>query len=318
MEINNFAILASFLIVLLMGPVVIPMLERMKFGQTIREEGPRAHLSKSGTPTMGGVMFITGIVIAAAMAGLVKGPYGVVVLSMILFGGLGFADDFIKVVQKRNLGLRAWQKLLGQMGIGIVIAALTHAEGQSLLIPFTKGELALGGWYHPFAVLFMVSVVNAVNLTDGLDGLSSGLSILSMIFYVAAGIILVDPGLTMLSLIFVFSLLGFLYFNRLPARVFMGDTGSLALGGFIAALALVTRTPLYMVIVGGVFVVETLSVILQVASFQLTGKRIFRMSPLHHHFELKGWSEKKVVRVFWAAGGILTAAGTALYLGGRL
>ncbi|OPL07994.1 MAG: hypothetical protein AVO33_02660 [delta proteobacterium ML8_F1] len=316
MVINNFAVLVSFLTVLLLGPVVIPLLKRMKFGQTIRDEGPRAHQVKSGTPTMGGILFILAIVVGAMGGGLHRSPYVVVVVSLLLFGILGFADDYIKVVQKRNLGLRAYQKLLGQTGIALVIAGMTYPAGRELLIPLTGGIMDLGLWYYPFSVLFMVSVVNAVNLTDGLDGLSTGLSILCMVFYVVVGSLRGDVPMTTGSLIFIMSLLGFLYFNRYPARVFMGDTGSLALGGFIGGMALVSGTPLYILVIGGVFVAETLSVILQVASFKTTGKRIFKMSPLHHHFELVGWSEKKVVGTFWLAGGLLSLLGIALYLGG--
>lgn len=313
MNINNFAVLASIVIVMLIGPVFIPYLGKLKFGQMIREEGPKSHYQKQGTPTMGGIMFIVAILISSVIAGLLNTKYNFVLISLVLFAIIGFADDYIKVVLKRNLGLRAYQKFAMQTLFALVIAYLTYDIGRNIIIPFTNTTIDLGIWYFPFTFIFLTAITNSVNLTDGLDGLSTGLSIIYAIFYFALAYMTSEIDLMNISLIFIFALLGFLYFNKYPAKVFMGDTGSLAIGGFLGGIALVTKTPLFVLIVGGVFVIETLSVILQVASFKTTGKRIFKMSPLHHHFELSGWSEKKIVRVFWLVGLLLTIAGIMIY-----
>lgn len=313
MIINNFAILLSLAIVMVFGPVFIPYLEKLKFGQMIREEGPKSHLKKQGTPTMGGLLFIFAITAGSVLAGLYREVLGYAVLGMILFGIIGFIDDYIKVIVKRNLGLRAYQKFGMQTLFSLVFAFLTYEVGHVLIIPFTQTTLDIGLWYYPFTFIFLTAITNSVNLTDGLDGLSSGLSIISMIFYAFVAYRIESGQLMTLSLIFIFSLLGFLYYNKYPAKVFMGDTGSLAIGGFIGGIALVTQTPLFIIIVGGVFVLETLSVILQVASFKLTGKRIFKMSPIHHHFELSGWNERRIVKTFWLVGFIFTMLGIWIY-----
>ncbi|MEA3422707.1 MAG: phospho-N-acetylmuramoyl-pentapeptide-transferase [Bacillota bacterium] len=313
MNINNFAVLTSIVVVMLMGPVFIPYLGKLKFGQMIREEGPKSHYHKQGTPTMGGIMFIVAILISSVIAGLSSTKYIFALISLVLFAIIGFADDYIKVVLKRNLGLRAYQKFAAQTLFAFIIAYLTYDIGRNVIIPFTNTSIDLGVWYFPFTLIFLTAITNSVNMTDGLDGLSTGLSIIYAIFYFALAYITVEVDLMNISLIFIFALLGFLYFNKYPARVFMGDTGSLAIGGFLGGIALVTKTPLFVLIVGGVFVIETLSVILQVASFKTTGKRIFKMSPLHHHFELSGWSEKKIVRVFWFVGLLLAITGILIY-----
>ncbi|MBN2261026.1 MAG: phospho-N-acetylmuramoyl-pentapeptide-transferase [Clostridiales bacterium] len=313
MNVNNFAILMSLVVVLLMGPVFIPFLNKLKFGQTIREVGPQSHLMKQGTPTMGGIMFIVAVLVSFIIGGFLKTPYYTVIISFLLFATIGFVDDYIKVVLKRNLGLRAYQKMAMQVLFSLIVAYITYDIGNDILIPFTQVKIHLGLWYYPFTMLFLVSIVNSVNLTDGLDGLASGLSIASMIFFAAVAYIINDSNLMNISLIFIFALVGFLYFNKYPAKVFMGDTGSLAIGGFIGGLALLTGTPLFTIIVGGVFVMETLSVVIQVTSFKLTGKRVFKMSPLHHHFELSAWSEKKIVRIFWLVGLLLSIIGIIIY-----
>ncbi len=313
MNINNFAVLASIVIVMLMGPVFVPYLGKLKFGQMIREEGPKSHYQKQGTPTMGGIMFIVAILISSVIAGLLSTKYVFALISLILFAMIGFADDYIKVVLKRNLGLRAYQKFAAQALFALIIAYLTYDLGRDIIIPFMDVSIDLGIWYFPFTFIFLTAITNSVNLTDGLDGLSTGLSIIYSIFYFALAYITSEVDLMNISLIFIFALLGFLYFNKYPAKVFMGDTGSLAIGGFLGGIALVTKTPLFVLVVGGVFVIETLSVILQVASFKTTGKRIFKMSPLHHHFELSGWSEKKIVRVFWSVGLLLAIVGILIY-----
>jgi len=313
MNINNFAVLTAIVVVMLMGPIFIPYLEKLKFGQVIREEGPKSHYQKQGTPTMGGIMFIVAILISSVIAGLFGTKYVFALISLMLFAVIGFADDYIKVVLKRNLGLRAYQKFAMQTLFALVIAYLTYDLGRDIIIPFMDVSIDLGIWYFPFTFIFLTAITNSVNLTDGLDGLSTGLSIIYSIFYFALAYMTLEVDLMNISLIFIFSLLGFLYFNKYPAKVFMGDTGSLAIGGFLGGIALVTKTPLFVLVVGGVFVIETLSVILQVASFKTTGKRIFKMSPLHHHFELSGWSEKKIVRVFWSVGLLLAIVGILIY-----
>ena len=315
MSINNFSVLLSITMVVVMGPVFIPFLQKLKFGQMIREEGPQSHMQKQGTPTMGGLMFIFAIVVSSVVAGLYVRPWIYPVLSMVLFGAIGFADDYIKVVLKRNLGLRAYQKFGMQTITALIFAFLTFDYGQSILIPFTGISIELGIWYYPFVFLLMTAITNSVNLTDGLDGLASGVSIIALVFFVAVGIIIQSGDLLTLTFIVIFALLGFLYYNRYPAKVFMGDTGSLAIGGLLGGMALVTGTPLYLIITGGVFVIVTLSVILQVGSYKLTKKRIFKMAPLHHHFELIGWSEKKIVWSFYIAGVLFLILGILTYKG---
>ncbi len=315
MTINNFSILLSIAIVVVMGPVFLPFLQRLKFGQMIREDGPKSHMQKQGTPTMGGLMFIIAIAVATMVARLYTQPWIYPVIGMLMFGLIGFADDYIKVVLKRNLGLRAYQKFGLQTIAALVFAYLTADYGQQILVPFTETTINLGLWYYPFVFVLMTAITNSVNLTDGLDGLASGVSIIAMTFFVAVGIWKSSGDLLTLSFIVIFALLGFLYYNRYPAKVFMGDTGSLAIGGLIGGMALITGTPLYLIIIGGVYVIETLSVILQVASFKMTGKRIFKMAPLHHHFELKGWSEKKVVWSFYLTGLVFLVVGILSYKG---
>lgn len=315
MTLNNFAILLSLALVLVAGPVFIPYLKRLKFGQTIREEGPSRHFEKQGTPTMGGILFIFAITAGFLVAGLQKTPWVYALAGLWLFGFIGFLDDFIKVVLRRNLGLRAYQKMGLQILFAVLIGYLTRDAGQSLLLPMTAARWELGWLYIPFVVVFMTAVTNSVNLTDGLDGLATLLSMIVMIFFAVLGIRAGDASLVDGALIVIAALTGFLYFNRYPAKVFMGDTGSLALGGVIGGFALISGTPIFMILVGGVFVIETISVILQVTSFKLTGKRVFKMAPLHHHFELKNWSERRIVRIFSLAGALCLALGLIMWRG---
>jgi phospho-N-acetylmuramoyl-pentapeptide-transferase len=296
-----------------MGPVFIPFLEKLKFGQIIREEGPKRHQIKQGTPTMGGIMFILAITASVVVGQMMNAPYYLPVLGLLLFGAIGFADDYIKVVLKRNLGLRAYQKLGLQIFCAMIFAVISYPYGHVVLLPFIGYSWDMGALYYPFTLIFMAAITNSVNLTDGLDGLSSGVSLIASIFFAFIAYRTLDGNLMTLSLIFIFALMGFLYFNKYPAKVFMGDTGSLAIGGFIGGMALITHTPFHLIIVGGVFVMETLSVVIQVTSFKLTGKRVFKMSPLHHHFELSGWSEKKIVRIFWLTGVLLLMMGMVIY-----
>lgn len=319
----------AFGITVLLGPMFIPMLRRLKFGQSIREEGPQAHLKKAGTPTMGGVMILGAIIITVLPFSTLFSLEGNKVINSSLFfllfatigyGILGFLDDYIKVVMKRNLGLTANQKLLGQLFIGLVLFAVLlkvraiHAGKPifDISVPGTDLHLQLTWLYLPLLLIMLVGASNAVNLTDGLDGLVSGTAVCAYGAYAIIGMMQSNYPVAIFSVAVVGALLGFLVFNAHPAKVFMGDTGSLALGGGIAALAIITKTELLLPIIGGVFVVETLSVMIQVGSFKLRGKRVFRMSPLHHHFELTGWSEWRVVTTFWAAGFLLAMIGIYL------
>lgn len=303
-------VLISFVITLILGPIMIPIFKRMKVGQSIREEGPKSHMKKGGTPTMGGIMMITALVITmlTSLSHQIDKQKLIILLGATLgFGLLGFIDDYIKVVLKRNLGLKAYQKLLGQIIIAVIIAVY-HSNismGTEIFIPFMKNPLALGPFYVPFIAFVVVGTVNSVNLTDGLDGLASGVTLIVLAFFSLVATRFGDTTTAMFSASLAGACLGFLKYNSHPAKVFMGDTGSLALGGSISAIAILLNLPLILPIAGGIYFAETLSVIIQVTSFKLTGKRVFKMSPLHHHYELKGWKETKVVTVFWIATVIL-------------
>jgi len=310
-----FTIIMGFLISVLLSPIFIPFLRRLKFGQSIREEGPKSHQKKSGTPTMGGVMIILSI-IATTIAMTMK--FSEVSMNMILllfvtvgYGLLGFLDDYIKVVMKRNLGLTSKQKLIGQIVIALVFYAVYHVQGLPTDIRIPGTELSFDfGWIYPVLVIFMlVGGSNAVNLTDGLDGLLSGTAAIAFGAFAILAWNQSQYDVAIFAVAVVGAVLGFLVFNAHPAKVFMGDTGSLALGGAIVTIAILTKLEILLVIIGGVFVIETLSVILQVISFKTTGKRIFKMSPLHHHYELVGWSEWRVVVTFWTAGLLLAVLG---------
>jgi phospho-N-acetylmuramoyl-pentapeptide-transferase len=311
----------SLAVTSLLGPLVIPLLKKLKFGQNVRSDGPSRHLSKTGTPTMGGIMFIAG----TAVGGFILGhglADGIVVLIMILgFGLIGFFDDYTKVVLKRSLGLRAREKLLLQillaMGLSYwVVYGL--GRGAQIILPysgfFNPGgiQVNLGWWpFMLFTVVVAVGAANAVNLTDGLDGLAAGISMVVALAFMVIALLVHKDGVAVSMAALAGGCLGFLFFNRHPAKVFMGDTGSLAIGGGLGAAAVMTGSELFLLIIGGVFVLETLSVILQVVSFQTTGRRLLRMSPLHHHFELGGWSENRVVFTFWAATLIFAVIGLA-------
>ncbi|MCM3587092.1 phospho-N-acetylmuramoyl-pentapeptide-transferase [Mesobacillus maritimus] len=303
-----FTIISSFLITVILSPVFIPFLRRLKFGQSIREEGPKSHQKKTGTPTMGGLMILLSIVVTTIV--MTQKFSGLSVETFLLlfvtlgFGLLGFLDDFIKVVMKRNLGLTSKQKLLGQIIISVIFYIIFQRSEFSTVIsiPLTDLSFDLGWGYVLFIIFWMVGFSNAVNLTDGLDGLVSGTAAIA---FGAFAVLAWNQSLfevSIFSVAVVGAVLGFLVFNAHPAKVFMGDTGSLALGGAIATVAILTKLEFLLLIIGGVFVIETLSVILQVLSFKTTGKRIFRMSPLHHHYELIGWSEWRVVVTFWTVG----------------
>ena len=303
-----FTILLGFLITVLLSPIFIPFLKRLKFGQSIREEGPKSHQKKTGTPTMGGVMILLSIIVTTiVMTEKFSEPTiktFLLLFVLIGFGLLGFLDDFIKVVLKRNLGLTSLQKLVGQILISVIVYFLLKQTNfsTSIEIPLTDYSVELGYFYALFIVFWLVGFSNAVNLTDGLDGLVSGTAAIAFGAFAVLAWNQSQFEVAIFSVAIVGAVLGFLVFNAHPAKVFMGDTGSLALGGAIAVISILTKFELILLIIGGVFVIETLSVILQVLSFKTTGKRIFRMSPLHHHYELLGWSEWRVVVTFWSVG----------------
>ncbi|APH05351.1 phospho-N-acetylmuramoyl-pentapeptide-transferase [Bacillus weihaiensis] len=305
----------GFLISVLLSPIIIPFLRRLKFGQSIREEGPKSHQKKSGTPTMGGVMIIISIIITTIV---MTGKYSELSVEMYLllfvtlgYGLLGFLDDFIKVVMKRNLGLTSRQKLLGQVIIAIIFYLVFTQYGFSteIGIPGTEVSFDLGWGYVILVIFMLVGGSNAVNLTDGLDGLLSGTAAIAFGAFAVLAWNQSQFDVAIFSVAVVGAVLGFLVFNAHPAKVFMGDTGSLALGGAIVTIAILTKLEILLVLIGGVFVIETLSVILQVISYKTTGKRIFKMSPLHHHYELVGWSEWRVVVTFWMVGLIFAVLG---------
>ncbi len=291
----------------LMGPIFIPVLRKLKFGQSILDEGPSWHKSKQGTPTMGGIMFIIGIVIAFALAGFsyyvsgdVKAPAALILAAV--YGLIGFADDFIKVKKKRNLGLTAMQKIILQTIAAagfILFLALKGELSTSFLVPFTDIVVNLGAAYYVIAMIVLVGMVNAVNLTDGVDGLASSVTVPVALFYLLAACRLGAYGVSVLSSALLGGMLGFLIFNFHPAKVFMGDTGSLFIGGMVCALGFVLNMPFVILLCGLVYLCEAASVMLQVCYFKLThGKRIFKMTPIHHHFELSGWNEVKIVYIF--------------------
>lgn len=295
-------VIISFAISALLGPVVIPFLRRLKVGQTVRDEGPQAHLKKNGTPTMGGILIMVAVVVTSLF--YVRDFPGIIpILFLTLgFGLIGFVDDYIKVVLKRSMGLRAWQKMLGQFIVtGIFAYYLTNYTDVSLAmkIPFLPDlYLDFGIFNIPVLFFIVIGTVNGTNFTDGLDGLASSVTVIVATFFTVIAIG-TGSGIEPITCAVVGALLGFLLFNVYPASVFMGDTGSLALGGFVAATAYMLQMPLFIPIVGFVYLAEVLSDILQVSYFKMTGgKRIFKMAPIHHHFELCGWSETRVVAVF--------------------
>lgn len=310
---------ASFVLAVILGPLAIPLLRRLKFGQQIRAEGPQAHLKKAGTPTMGGTIILLALTLPyLRFSSRDSVEFYVLLLACLGFGLVGFLDDYIKIVFRRSLGLTAKQKLFGQLLMAGVICYLLYRQGHStaLSIPFAETEISLGWWlYVPFVILYMLGFSNAVNFTDGLDGLLAGTSALAFGAMTIIAMLQSQHEVAFFSAAMVGAVLGFLVFNAHPAKVFMGDTGSLAIGGALAACAVLTKTELLLIVIGGVFVAEVLSVVIQVVSFKTRGKRVFKMSPLHHHYELSGWSEWKVVVSFWAAGAVLAGIGLILHEG---
>ena len=307
----------SFLLVVGIMPKAISYFRKLKFGQVEREEGLESHKSKGGTPTMGGIVFIlcSILTIYALNFSFITNPYiNLITFSFLSYGLIGFLDDYLIIVKKTNDGLSPKQKYGLQSIVAIlffILAKFFIPDFSSVItIPLINFELDLM-WIYPVFVYFMfTATTNAVNLTDGLDGLATGLSIFAIVPFAVFAIINKNYEVATYCFVIIAALFGFLCFNKHPAKIFMGDTGSLALGGLLSSLAILTKQELLLIIIGGVFLTETLSVILQVIYFKLThGKRLFKMSPIHHHFELCGWSEKKVVTIFWATGLILAVAG---------
>ncbi|HHT36255.1 MAG: phospho-N-acetylmuramoyl-pentapeptide-transferase [Candidatus Wallacebacter cryptica] len=299
--------LIAFAVVILMGPMTIKFLHDLKFGQNVRSDGPKRHLQKAGTPTMGGVMILIGVTIAVLFFNRGNNQVYFALFATLAYGVIGFLDDLIIILTRRSLGLKARQKLFGQFFIGFLVAlyAISRPDiGTDILIPFTDIVISLPKIVYAILVLgVMVGTTNAVNLTDGLDGLASGTVAIAAAAYGAVAYLLGNPELALFAGAVTGACLGFAWFNAHPAAVFMGDTGSLALGGAVAVLAVLTGTPLHLVIIGGIFVIEALSDIIQVVYFRLTkGKRFFKMAPIHHHFELLGWEEPKIVTRFWLVG----------------
>lgn len=296
------SVMLSFAISVVLGPLVIPFLRRLKVGQTERTEGPESHLKKNGTPTMGGILFLVSVV-ATSLLFVKEYPRIVPILFLTLgFGLIGFLDDYIKVVLKRSMGLRAWQKFALQIVVtGIFVFYLRRYTDVSLAmkVPFVDSVyLDFGWWNIPILFFIVIGTVNGTNFTDGLDGLASSVTVLVATFFTVVAIG-TGSGIEPITCAVVGALLGFLLFNVHPASVFMGDTGSLALGGFVAASAYMMQMPIFIAIVGFIYLLEVVSVMLQVSYFKMTGgKRIFKMAPIHHHFELCGWSETRVVAVF--------------------
>ena len=297
--------LIAFLGTVFTGPFIIRWLISLKFGQSILEIGPNWHKNKQGTPTMGGIMFILGIVLASLFC-LRDGSGWIALVVALLFGAIGFYDDYIKVAKKRNLGLTSKQKFLLQLIVAIVLTvAAIIKNGTAILIPFSGAEVDLGWFYVPFILFVILGTENSVNLTDGIDRLATSVTAIVMLFMAGMAWQYMEEGLMGLALFALAGCLGFLVYNHHPAKVFMGDTGSLFLGGLVSACAVLLGQPLLLLLIGFVYFMETLSVILQVTSFKLTKKRIFKMSPIHHHFEMCGWSEKKIVLVFCSVTAIL-------------
>lgn len=306
-------VIISFGISVLLGPIIIPFLRRLKVGQTVRTEGPQTHLKKSGTPTMGGLLFLTSVVVTSLFY-MKEYPKILPVLFLTLgFGLIGFLDDYIKVVLKRSMGLTVMQKMAGQLVVTAIFAyyIMNYTDvSLAMRIPFMTGRfLDLGILNIPFLFFVVIGTVNGTNFTDGLDGLASSVTIMVATFFTVVAIG-TGSGIAPITCAVVGALLGFLLFNVYPASVFMGDTGSLALGGFVAGTAYMLQMPIFIVIVGFIYLLEVVSVMLQISYFKISGgKRIFKMAPIHHHFELCGWSETRVVAVFSIVTAILCLIG---------
>ena len=302
----------SLLICVILVPLLIPVLRRLKFGQEIREEGPAWHAKKSGTPTMGGIAIAAAVVVAMIITGILfrfdVNSVICLALGALLYGVVGYADDHIKVINKRNLGLTSVQKFTAQLIVSVLVTVFSVYSGvidTQIIIPFIKQPVDLGIFTVILIVFVQLAVVNSANLTDGLDGLATSVTLVVSAFLAICAVKLGNTVVAVFMSIVAAACLGFLFFNANPAKIFMGDTGSLFLGGCVALGAIMLKLPLILIIAAGVYLCETLSVILQVASFKLTGKRIFKMSPIHHHFEMCGLNERQIVLLFSLASAIL-------------
>lgn len=300
MSLIIYSVLIAFLLSIMQGPVLIPMLHKLKFGQNIREEGPKSHLKKAGTPTMGGIIFMISTIITMLIIVRHSNDEAMIALyCFIAFGLIGLIDDLLKITRKKNEGLTSKQKMLLLVVVAGLIGYYSSLKiGTDIMIPFFNRSIDLGVWYVPFIIVYFAATTNSVNLTDGLDGLATSVTIVVMTFFALVSNMMFHSTLAIFCAALAGALLGFLKFNSYKAQIFMGDMGSLALGGAVAAVGMILKVPLLVIIVGGVYVFEALSVIIQVLVFKATGKRVFKMSPIHHHFELIGWHETKVVAVF--------------------
>ncbi|WP_273402294.1 phospho-N-acetylmuramoyl-pentapeptide-transferase [Traorella massiliensis] len=313
MQIFIVALVISLVVSLGIYPLVIPFLHKIKFGQSIRQDGPKSHLKKTGTPTMGGFVFVLVPIIVLAILmpqALLDTKIQIVIISYVGYSLIGFIDDFLIVVKKNNDGLSPSAKFLLQLILAVIIFFMyRNVSSTGILIPFTHVEIDLGWFYFVLILIMFTAESNAVNLTDGLDGLSSGCVLIALAPFILFSILQGEYGLGVFLMAVFGSLLAYLKNNFFPAKIFMGDTGSLALGGLLAAVAMVLKQEILLVVIGGIFVLEVLSVIIQVTSFKLTGKRVFRMAPLHHHFELGGMNEKQVVLMFWCVEAVFAIVG---------
>ena len=302
----------SFIFSLILGPIFIPILHKLKFGQNIRKEGPKSHQKKAGTPTMGGIIFFISVAATILIMGpSFTDPKMIILYSFLAFGFIGFLDDMLKIIHKDNLGLKAGQKMILLLIFSVALAVYGYKNiGTDILIPLGSGfKLNLGLLYIPFVIIYYAAVTNAVNLTDGIDGLATSVTIIVLTFFTIVAFKTGQKDVAIFSIALCGALLGFLKYNAFPAKIFMGDTGSLALGGAVGTIALMLKMELWVVIVGLMYVVETLSVIIQVTSFKMTGKRVFKMAPIHHHFEQCGWSEAKIVTIFSLVTAVLCIIG---------
>jgi phospho-N-acetylmuramoyl-pentapeptide-transferase len=306
----------ALLICIFLSPKFIEFLRKREFGQHIREDGPAGHLEKAGTPTMGGVLIFLSVSVPFLILSNYEWPAVGVFLAAIACAMLGFADDYIKLVRRRSLGLRARTKLLVTIAISIGLWYIAHEEAHLpsyLFLRFVDYHIDVGPLYPVLIYLVLAGTTSAVNLTDGLDGLAAGCAAIVLLAFIGITFISGEFELAMLAGCLVGACIGFLWFNAFPATIFMGDTGSLGLGGAIAGLAVFTKTEVLLILLGGIFVIEALSVVIQVISFQTTRRRVFLMAPIHHHFELKAWSETKIILRFWIVASLFAAIGFTIY-----
>jgi phospho-N-acetylmuramoyl-pentapeptide-transferase len=318
------AAVIAFTLTSVLGIWMIPFLKKLKYGQSIKEIGPVWHKAKQGTPVMGGIMFIIGIAAATAAVlvfsssfgfGMLRNEQANIIYGMLMalmFGAIGFADDYIKVVKKRNLGLTAKQKFLLQILAAVIYLAMVFLSGKrgtTMMLPFTGVTINFGLFYWPVSLFIIVGAVNAVNLTDGVDGLAASVTTVVALALMISAKVMMCTGFAAVSAALAGGCLGFLVWNLYPAKIFMGDTGSLFLGGMVCAIAFGIDEPMLLIPFGIIYIIEVLSDIIQVISFKSTGKRVFKMAPIHHHFEMSGWSEMKIVTVFTAVTAVCSAAG---------